>query len=218
MSDSTSRGIEKFFLKYKPRNYKKGQVILHPDESPPADIYYIEKGHVKVYSLTENGNEKCHIFFGPGEMFPLVSFFNNETRDVFFEAMNDVVIKKAPREEFMKFIENNSIHLLEIIKKMSIILKVYADRIDNLEYTKAYTRVISRLISMAERFGKEYKGSIILEIPVTHKDIANTIGLTRETTTRELLCLMEKGIINQKGHLIVINNLEKLKKELNNSL
>ncbi len=218
MSDVTSNSLDKFFLRYKSRSYKKGQVILHPDEEAPKDIYFIEKGHVKVYSLTESGNEKCHIFFGPGEMFPLVAFFNNETRDVFFEAMEDVVMRKAGKEEFMEFIENNSIHLLEIINKMSVILKVYADRIDNLEYTKAYTKVISRLISMAERFGKEYKGSIILEIPVTHKDIANTIGLTRETTTRELLILMEKGIINQKGHLIVINNVEKLKKELNNSL
>ncbi len=214
MSDLTSDGIEKYFSAFKAKNYKKGQIILHPDEEIPRDIYYIEKGHVKVYSLTESGNEMTHIFFGPAEMFPLVSFFKRETRDIFFEAMEDVVIKKAGREEFMTFIKSDSRHLLEIIDRMSNILKVYANRIDDLEYTKAYTKVVSRLISLSRRFGKEYNGRVILDIPVTHKDIANTINLTRETTTRELLFLMGKGLIVQNGHLIVIKDLKKLEKSL----
>lgn len=218
MSDLTSEGVEKFFQKYKQKTYKRGQIILHPDEEPPTDIYFIESGHIKVYSLTEDGNEMCHLFYGPGEMFPMVSFFINQTRDVFFEAMEETVIRKADKDEFMSFIKSNGKYLMDIILRLSRVLKVYADRIDNLEYTKAYTRVISRLLSLSERFGKEYQGSVLLEIPVTHKEIASTIGLTRETTTRELLILMEKGLINQKGHLIVINNIDKLKRELKDSL
>lgn len=214
MKDIASEGIDKFFLKFKQRNYKKGQVILHPDEEASDHIYYLEKGHVKVYSITEEGNERCHIFYKPGEIFPLVAFFVNKTRDVFFEAMEGITVRRAPRKEFMDFIMTDTKYLLEIIKRISVVLEIYANRIDNLECTNAYPRVISRLIYMAERFGRRYGKNIILDIPVTHKDIANTIGLTRETASREIEVLIKKGMISQNGHIIVINNIKKLKKEL----
>ena len=102
--------------------------------------------------------------------------------------------------------------------RIIIILAAYVDRVDNLEYTKAYSRLIQRLLLMSERFGKEYNGSVILEIPVTHKDIANTISLTRETTSRELLKLEKKKLISQKGHILVVNDIKKLRKELESSL
>lgn len=217
MSDLASDGVTKFFLKQKPRLYKKGQIVIHPDE-PSNGIYYIEKGFIKAYSLTENGGEKCHIFFKTGEIFPLVATFRNLGRHAFFETMDDTIIRKADKEEFMDYIKSSHLYLLDVIDRIIIILAAYVDRVDNLEYTKAYSRLIQRLLLMSERFGKEYNGSVILEIPVTHKDIANTISLTRETTSRELLKLEKKKLITQKGHTLVVNNVEKLRKELENSL
>lgn len=128
--------------------------------------------------------------------------------------MENSTLKKVPKKEFMDFIISDNKYLLEIITRISAMLGIYANRVDNLEHTKAYLRVILRLLYMAERFGRHYSNSIILDIPITHKDIADTIGLTRETASRELEKLTKKGIISQKGHLIVINDIKKLNREL----
>lgn len=74
MDNVSDKELVEFFQKKKSRVYKKGQVILHPDEETSNYIYYLEKGHVKVYSITEDGYEKCHIFYKPGEIFPLLPF------------------------------------------------------------------------------------------------------------------------------------------------
>lgn len=211
--DNISKGITEFFRKQKSREYKKGQLILRADDTPNG-VYFIEKGYVKVYSLTENGTEKDKNYYKPGEIFPLIWTFSNIKKNVYFEAVDDVVVKRLPRQEFLDFIKTDKKILLDIINRITLILNVYSDRIDTLGYTKTYTRLISLLLSLSKRYGKKYGKNIVLEVPLGHREIANSIAMTRETASRELETLTKKGIISQKGHLIVIKDIKKLKKEL----
>lgn len=213
MGNVSSKGITEFFQKQKSRTYKKGQVILRTDETPNG-VYYIEKGYVKVYSLTENGSEKDKNFYKPGEIFPLIWTFGSIEQTVYFEAIDDVIVKRIPKQEFLDFIETDKKILLDIINRIILIFIVYSDRIDTLGYTKTYARLISLLLSLAKRYGKKYGKNILLEVPIGHKEIANSIAMTRETASRELEKLTKKGIISQNSHLIVINDIKKLKREL----
>lgn len=192
-------------------------MILRADE-PPNGVYLIEKGYVKVYSLTQAGSEKDKNFYKPGEIFPLIWTFYNTATTVYFEAMDDVVVKKVAKKEFLEYIKTDKALLLEIIKKLALILNVYSERIDTLGYTRTYPRLISELLALAKRYGKPYKKILILDVPIGHKEIANSIAMTRETASRELERLIKKGIIAQNGHLIVIKNIKRLKKELELSL
>jgi CRP-like cAMP-binding protein len=74
--------------------------------------------------------------------------------------------------------------------------------------------LISSLLSLTKRHGKKYGKNIIIELPIGHKEIANSIAMTRETASRDLEKLTQKRIISQKCHFIVINDLKKLKREL----
>lgn len=205
--------LGQFFLKGKAYHYNKNAVLIE-SESPTADIYYLEKGHVRVYALTPNGTQKIYVFYKPGEMFPVIWAFNHIKKHLFYEAMEDVVIRKIPTGTFMEFIKDKPNTLLELIHYIININSVYVDRIDNLEYSSAYARLISRLLFMANRFGIQQDTSIILNIPVTHQDIASTITMTRETTSRELEKLEKKGLITKKNHFFIIPNRKRLEEEL----
>ena len=213
MDNVSSKEITDFFQKQKSRAYKKRQLILRADETPNG-VYYIEKGYIKVYTLTENGDEKIKNFYKPGEIFPLIWTFGNIEKTVFFEAMNDTILKKIPRQKFLDFVKTDKKILLDILSRVISIFIVYSDRIDTLGYTKTYARLISLLLSLAKRYGEKYEKNILLEVPIGHKEIANSIAMTRETASRELEKLTKKNIISQKGHLIIINDIKKLKREL----
>lgn len=217
MENSESKKFVNFFLNQKLRSYRKRQVIIRPDDKP-LGVFYIEKGYVKVYSLLENGEERNHVFYKQGDIFPLVWTFNNIRRDVFFEAFSDTLLRRADRQEFIKFIANDSKMLFEILHRAIAILNVYADRIDTLEYTKTKQRLIDHLLFLARRYGIKQNKKITIQIPLLHKDIAANIAMSRETTSRDLEELQKKGLIEQKGHQISINSLSKLKKELKSSL
>lgn len=93
-------------------------------------------------------------------------------------------------------------------------LDVFTDRVENLEFTKASARLISRLLYLSKRFGKQEGAHIRLVIPLTHKDIANTIAMTRETASREFTKLEKKKLIGYENHHIVIYDKQKLEEEL----
>ena len=74
------------------------------------------------------------------------------------------------------------------------------------------SRIAQMLIEMTEEFGIEKNNSIELIIPLTREDMANYIGVTRETISRKLSNLQDEGIIKLVGNKkIIINNLKVLK-------
>jgi len=55
---------------------------------------------------------------------------------------------------------------------------------------------------------------IVIEAPVTHQDIADSINMTRETASRALELLTKDGLIIQKNHLFILKDVEKLQDEI----
>lgn len=205
--------LDSFFQQFKPVSFKKAALLLQPDDTPKG-VYYLEKGFVKLYSLTEWGDEKLHLIYKPSEMFPLFWTFGDVPLAKYYEAFTDITVRISPKHSFLQFIEKNPEALRSLIKKMTQIMEVYSSRIDNLEYTNATARLCTRLIYLATRFGEKQGTQLLIPIPLTQKDIASSIAITRETVSREFEILEQKGIVKYVNHLIVICSMEELQKEV----
>ncbi len=205
--------IADFFSQSKPFRFRREEIVLRPDYINPG-VNYLEKGNVKVYSITEDGYENIHLIFKPGEIFPLLWVFRGVNREVYYEALDEVVIRRVTKEAFLDFLKENPDALLELIDEILTVSNVYVSRIQDLEHMKSYPRLISRLISLSERFGKRSGGKIIIDVPLTHHDISDSINMTRETTSREMEELIRKKLISYKKRIITIRDMAKLKKEL----
>ncbi|MDP2638485.1 MAG: Crp/Fnr family transcriptional regulator [Candidatus Levybacteria bacterium] len=204
----------RFFYSLTPHAYKKGQIILRSEMKAYSYLYYLEKGYIKAYSLLSNGNEKNYVFYKSGEIFPITWTFNNLNKHLYYQAMSDVILYKVPRQKFINFIHNKPNVLLDVVHRIIDIHNIYIDRVDNLEYTNSCARVISCLLFLAKRFGKKKNNSILIQIPLTHNDIATSIAMTRETASREIEQLMKLNIISTKDHLIFIKDIKRLEKKL----
>jgi CRP/FNR family transcriptional regulator len=205
--------LSEYFSQSKQYPYKKGEIILRPDDTP-SGVYYLEKGYIKSYSITENGDENLLVILKSGELFPLRWIFGYTRRKIFYEAIAPVTLRRMPKDDFVRFIDANPLATHELLQNIMAKYNVYVERIENLELTNAYPRVIKRLLSLAERFGKKTDTAIILEAPIKHNDIASSINMSRETASRELETLKKKGIIDDKNHIITIKNKELLENEL----
>lgn len=206
--------IREFFLNEgKTLNFKKGEVVLKPDKDPDG-IYLIEKGFVKVYSLSEDGGEQLHIIYKKSESFPLIWMMHGLVRNAFYETLDETILKKVSKDIFTEFLKKDNQALFQLTAKLATVFNVMADRIDNLEVSKSYPRLILRLLFLAERFGEKKDNKVVLTVPLTHKDIASSINMSRETASREFEKLEREDLVGYKGHLIVIKNLKKLSQEL----
>lgn len=204
--------LDIFFSQFRRIKYKKHDVILRP-ENPPPGVFYVAKGYVRVYTLSESGQELNLIIFKPGDLFPMSWAFNDVKITQYCEAMTSVEAHRASKEEFVEFVHKNPEVLWDVTSKILIRLHGLLERVEYMVFGNAYQKVASILVICAERFGIKKEGYIQIGVPLTHEDVANLIGLTRETTSIELKKLENAKIISKKGGRLRIKNLERLRDE-----
>ena len=195
------------------QTYGKGEIILRTDIPPPG-VFCVAEGYVKVYSLTDNGDENLHIIYGPDMIFPIIWAITGRLRQVFYEAMDDVSLRRISRENFLTFIDTDTENTKAVLYQVVDMLNANANRMDNLEYTRSYSRIVYRLITLAERYGELHGSGLIIKAPVKHHDIANSTNCSRETVSREMEKLEKEGLISHQDHFFVITDIESLKKKL----
>jgi CRP/FNR family transcriptional regulator len=104
---------------------------------------------------------------------------------------------------------------LAIINQLTNQFHILADRIENLQYGDALYRVAYRLVFLSNRFGVKEGKKIIIEVPVTHQIIADTINLARETVSRQIEELEKRKLVSHRGRKIVIEDIAKLRRLIN---
>lgn len=213
VKEPENQSLYNFLSKGKICDYKKGEIILRAAEVPQG-VYFIQRGHVKVYSLTERGDENLHIIYKEGEFFPLIWMFKDILRNVFYEAVDNVRVWRVSRDELIARTQEDVAVANSLLRQTVEQFYVYADRIDNLEYTSAYERVVYRILFLASRFGSRSEGKVRFEIPLTHQQIASSINLARETVSREIEKLESQNLISFKNQRLILNDIAKLEAEI----
>jgi CRP-like cAMP-binding protein len=205
--------IEEFFSHYTLLRYDKGERILRENETP-AGIFFIQKGIVREYLISEEGNELSTILRPEGNLFPLRWAINNQPNIYNYQTMNKVELWRAPRDTFFEFLEKNPEVLMWITKQVVNDVSTLVYRMQHIVFGNAQAKVASVVLTVAKRFGKkdDSNDQLIVDMPLTHQQIADSAGVTRETASLEMKKLKEKGLITYQGRTIVIMDLPALSK------
>lgn len=204
--------LNKFFTLFKPVQYKKHDVILQADETP-NHVFFIKEGYVRAYRISETGEELTLVILQPGDSFPINYGLNNLPNTYYLEAITTLQVYKAPKEQFTSFLKNHPDALYELTDQILARFGGLLTRMEYLVISRAYTKVAATLLMCANRFGFQKGSDVVVRIPLTHKDIANLAGITRETTCLEMKKLELKGLVGRSGKLLVVKNIKKLEEE-----
>lgn len=204
--------LDIFFKKFKPLRYRRGEIILRAGDSPPG-IFYLKSGYVRVYSFSKGGEELTLIIFKPGDIFPVSWVIGDVPASYFVEAMTVAELWRVPRDQFLEFVRNKPEILLELIKRMMVRFVGLMRRMEYLVFGNAYSKVASILLICAERFGRKAAGGMVIDVPLTHNDIATLVGMTRETVSIEMKKLEKKNLISYRGRLLVVKDTRGLARE-----
>ncbi len=212
MSILATQKLSNFFSKFKKYYYKKGETILRGGDIPQG-VYFIDKGYVRDYSISKEGKELTLIIFKPEDFFSITWVFNDSPNSHYFDAMSVVELWRCPKEDFLVFVEANPEVFLELTSHIVLRLGGIMQRMEYLAFGNAYEKVASIITICAERFGKKEGKNIIIQVPLVHRDIAELLGITRETASIELKKLERKKIIAYHDKFIIVKNQSKLKEE-----
>lgn len=205
--------IETFFSQFPGSSYKKGATILSPDETI-SSVYYLQEGSVKMYSISEDGEEITLHVFQSGSFFPIMLTINNVTNHYYFEADEDSKVYQAPSEKVITFLQSEPEVLFDLASRFAAGINGLLKRIEKYSNTDSGTKMVQLLLYLSKKFGKRNENGVDIELDVRHEDIAHWIGTSRETVSRNLEKMQKQGVIQLHKNRITISN----KSILQNSL
>ncbi len=180
--------------------YTKNAIIFSKRDDSDG-IYTIIKGSVKVFINNKHGKEIILNSHGPGEYFGEMALLDGGLRSA-------TIITKEPsefiiftRDDLKKILAVNPDIALTLLKNLSFLLRRATRKIENLTFLDVYGRVIRILQQLGMPQGDEF----VIKEKITHQEIANMVGTTRETVSRVLNELIADGHIISSNKQIIIH-------------
>lgn len=165
-----------------------------------------------MYRLNQNGKQFTVDILVDGNIFGETSTLSLTDDQIYAEAMVDTYLCTISREQFEQFIEQNPKIALKFITILSTRLKELYSLSEKIALSDVRYRILYLLLKLSEKTGKRKNDWQTIEMKITHQDLANMIGSTRETTSAVISKLKKEGYIKRGLKLSV--NVEKAKEIL----
>jgi CRP/FNR family transcriptional regulator, cyclic AMP receptor protein len=185
------------------KQFVKNQIILHEQDTPNC-LYFIYTGKVKVIQSSADGKEKMIAIHKRGDFFGEMAMLDGLTAPATVVAMENTRIGLIFREIFHQHLLMNNKVLREIIALLCSRLRDAWSMIKVMSFADAEHRVRAALQLMGERFGTQDPRGIVINIKLTHSDIADFASITRETATRMINRLEKTGEIEALDHKYIL--------------
>lgn len=208
--------VNDFFSNYSEQSYSKGEIIIHPGETP-SHIFYLTSGLVNEYDISQSGNEVVVNTFKTGAFFPMSLAVNPVENPYFFEVVKSTKMRKAPTEQVVALLHANPQVTFDLLSRVYRGTDGLLRRMAHLMGGKAKNRLLFELINAAHRHGTSTADGKIL-IPLSETDIAKRSGLSRETISRIIRTLREEHLVSVSPQGIAVHDIDRLEATLGSSL
>ncbi len=189
------------------KEFKDKQTIFLQQENS-RHLYNITKGNIKIYKLLSDGRIQIIGFLYPGD------FFGSYKKGKFnysAEAIGDVRLCVFKQEVLDAYLEDNMNLAKELLHMTSHELTLAQDRMGVLGKMNANERVARFILNISDQRGRIGWPDNPVSLPMTRQDIADYLGLTLETVSREITRFKTSKIIKiLTSKQIFINNKQEL--------
>ncbi|OAB36846.1 cAMP-binding protein [Paenibacillus macquariensis subsp. defensor] len=188
--------------------------FIQTPETFSEGLYFVKKGKVRLYKLNAEGKQFTSDILNKGNVFGEMDIISFGTRDNYIETIEESHICLMNKERFESF-------LIQRPRFMMKLLKVLSDRIigmshltQNLALGNLHDKIVYALMKLSDQFGLTSKDEYYrIDFPLSHQEIANLVGATREAVTVALQELVKEEVIKTGFKTIYIHR-EKLWKEI----
>jgi CRP/FNR family cyclic AMP-dependent transcriptional regulator len=203
-SDLSEGDLVRFAEVTREREYPRNSVILFEDD-PGDSLYIVSTGQVKVVLIGEDGREVILSVLNDGDFFGEMSLIDDEPRSAHVIAMKDSRLLVLRRDDFQQQINQHPSIAVKLLKVLVQRLRRADAKIGGLVLLDVNGRVAKLLLDLADEGG----GPRITR-KLTHHTIAQMIGSSRETVSRAMRELSDRGLVDVTRREITIKNRDGL--------
>jgi CRP/FNR family transcriptional regulator len=192
--------------------FAEKQVIYMPSD-PRARLYAIVSGKVKLAEVSPEGKELVLSVLGKGDVFGELCLFDHGPHYTLATALEDSEIFTIRCSDLANFMAEDPALVKAIGKHVGEKIRALEQKLSELVFKDVSQRLAGLLLDLAHDYGRKLpSGERVIEMKITHQDLAGLIGSTRETTTTTLNHFRESGLIDFRRREIIVRDMEGLEK------
>lgn len=193
------------------REWEAGDILMRDGERADSALVLVT-GLAKVHKMTAEGQDVVLGLSGPGDLLGEISAVREAGRSASVTALEPIEALVFPVPDFRGFLSQ---HPRAALALLDLALgRLYVADAQRIEFASAGSlpRVTSRLVELAERFGRRLDGGAIeVALPFAQDELASWSASSRESTARALRTLRELGLIQTHRLHITVLDLEQLR-------
>lgn len=186
-------------------SFRKGEIINHEGEKI-VDFKYLKTGLVKLYRRTSVGDEQVITITRPFEFVSNMSIFSEDRYKYSVSAIEDSVICVVKLDFIKELFMRNGGFAMGLLTKISKI----NDKIISQTLDIRQRNLIGRVAFVLLYFTKDIYNSMVFDLPVSRKEIADYIGMSTANVIRTISDFKKEGIIKVFGKTIEVVDINKL--------
>ncbi|WP_435170583.1 Crp/Fnr family transcriptional regulator [Paenibacillus glycanilyticus] len=206
--DEMDQGMNDSNLITKPKNH-----IIQTPGHEKNGLFFIISGKVRFYKTNSAGKEYTVCILDDGGVFGEVDSFSLGNKGTYAETLEGTTFYRMPNEQFELLITKYPELSLPFLSEISKRLRLQDELIEKLVFRDLRGKVLYFLNRLSNKFGIEEDGYLKIDIPLTHQELANMIGATREAVSLTLQELSNEGVLLTSRKMIMIH-IEKAMNEL----
>jgi len=187
---------------------KKSPIYLPSDHS--HDVFLLVSGRIKLCHLTPDGKQSILAFIEPGELFGELAMLDGGQREEYAEALEKSTVVLIPRGTVEQLMETHAHLTMGITKMIGLRRRRIERRLKNLLFLSNRDRLVHLILDLVEQYGASTADGIALSIKLSHQELANVIGSTRETVTVLLGEMQLEGLLKVGRRKMIVTKVENL--------
>lgn len=195
------------------RRFEPQTVIFQEGDRGEA-LYILAEGHIKLSKVDLGGYEKTLAILQPPEFFGEMALLGAQTRSATAVALGAVRAYLLFHDDFTKLVQSYPAISLNLMTTLAQRLRGMDDESQILSYKDAQGRVAFVLLRLYRNGIIELSAAGEALVPLTHQELANLAGTSRETVTRALKVLEQAGVIATRPKEVILTDVEGLEEIL----
>lgn len=185
------------------RTFAKGMILFHKG-SPGQALYLIETGKVRIFVLSESGQDMTLNLLGPGETFGELALLDGAPRSAGAIAIERTVTFTLSRDEFLRQLDASPRMARNVLAMVASRLRRITVHVESLAFLDVPGRVATVLLELAERYGLQRPDGIQIELRLTQSELATWVAASREMVNKVMGTYRDQGLVAFDGQVIII--------------
>jgi CRP/FNR family transcriptional regulator len=195
-------------------SYPKG-ATLFVEGQPARGVFILCSGRVKLSTSSADGKTLILRISEPGEVLGLPATVTGSCYELTADVIEPAQANFISRNEFLNFLKENGEAALRVAQQLGETYHAAVSEMRTIGLSHSAGEKLARfLLEWAANYPEE-KGQIRIKLTLTHEEIAQMIGSSRETVTRLLADFRKKQLLQVLGSTLVIKNKAALESIIN---